>query len=251
MTHEQIVHAKNTSRCKRCGNFGHWFGGHDDDGSLPANIANSSTPIHNDKSKSRMEDYRSDDNSTSMPRALKFNNAATLVTQSPSSLISPQTSTGTLVNAGTPYPAIGIVEISVAAVAVLTDWNGTLESRPDAVADCDYWQYSVGEHASEPRKIIGSILIPCRADNNALIWIRHLVLDDSSQWVVGQNVTCHGNICQIGQPRLLLRDDVADNIQLSLIKRSRLLYFPTSSYGLEDQLATPSLKTASVSAVKP
>lgn len=56
MTGEQVIKAKNTSPCMRCGKYGHWLGDHKDDGSLHKDTPNSSKPIVSDRDKSNNND---------------------------------------------------------------------------------------------------------------------------------------------------------------------------------------------------
>lgn len=51
MTRDHVLHAKNTYRCKRCGNYDHWYGDQNKDGLLPKEIPNSSSAIAGDKTK--------------------------------------------------------------------------------------------------------------------------------------------------------------------------------------------------------
>lgn len=90
----------------------------------------------------------------------------------------------------------------------------------------------VGEHGSEPRLIFGSISISCRADDETIVSIRHFILQGSSQWVIDQKVTEYGNICQIGSPMLVLKQNDDERTRLSLVKLDRLLYMPASRLGL-------------------
>lgn len=72
-----------------------------------------------------------------------------------------------------------------------------------------YWQYGTGQHSSETRKNLGSVVLSARTDHNNMIHIRHLVIEGSSQWIIGRNVTRFGNIIHIGTNRLELPDFVS------------------------------------------
>lgn len=253
MTREQVIAAKNSSPCKRCGQFGHWYGDHCDDGSLPAHVSSSPSPIVN-QSNSKFIDLKQTEKSDVNNKVLKFNNSTALTELSiassdPNALDA--ISNGPLVDSGAPYSAIGIVELAVVAAVILPRWNGQLDAVPNAINNCRYWQYGNGNHASEPRKINGSISLPCRTDTNTVVWIRHLVLDGSSQWVIGQNVTSFGNICQIGNPLLVLQQEHNDTISFPLTKVNRLLYMPTSYFGTESNARGKSLSSSSAAIVRP
>lgn len=58
-----------------------------------------------------------------------------------------------------------------------------------------------------------------------------MVLDSSSQWVIDQNVTEQGDICQIGSPELVLQSINGSKTAFTLVKRDRLLYMLSSCFG--------------------
>lgn len=99
-----------------------------------------------------------------------------------------------------------------------------------SISDCHYWQYGTGEHASRPRKILGSLAIPCRSDCGVNALIKHVVLDGRSQWVIEQNITGSGNICQINSPMLTAGKSESKMISFSLIKLNNLLYMPPYAF---------------------
>lgn len=72
-----------------------------------------------------------------------------------------------------------------------------MEPKPECLADYTHFQYGTGEHYSASRKIIGSVHIDAFADSGLKFSIRHLLLDGSSPWVVGKNVTRHSNILHL------------------------------------------------------
>lgn len=58
-------------------------------------------------------------------------------------------------------------------------------------------QYRIGEQASESSAKPGAIDITAMLPDNICLNICHLVLDGSSQWVAGRNLTSRGNSLQI------------------------------------------------------
>lgn len=88
MTRDQVILAKNTSPCKRCGNYGHWFEDHNKDDSSPNNMPSSTSPIVSDKFKNKdVMHQRIADKSYNGNRVLKFSNATTIsLTAHPSDL---------------------------------------------------------------------------------------------------------------------------------------------------------------------
>lgn len=77
---------------------------------------------------------------------------------------------------------------------LLPEWSGKLDPLPDAVSDRPIWQYGVGTHRSSAQRILGAVLINARCDGGTAVKIWHLIIDGSSQWVVGRNVTRKCNV---------------------------------------------------------
>lgn len=55
------------------------------------------------------------------------------------------------------------------------------------------WNYGIGDHSSEYRHIPRSVVINVTASDGTVIKIHHLVLNWSSYWVAGRNVTLRKN----------------------------------------------------------
>lgn len=141
--------------------------------------------------------------------------------------------------------------MAVVSAITLPHWNGSLDSIPETLNNCQYWQYGNGDHSSEPRKILGSIALLCRTEDGVIIWIRHLALEGSSQWVVGQNIPSFGDICQMGQPRLVLQGANSENIVLLLMKIDRLLYLPAQCFVQSSNKTATTLSASSASTLRP
>lgn len=133
---------------------------------------------------------------------------------------------GPLVDSGAPYSVIGSVELAVPSCELLPNWNGVLDPLPPSLSECAFWQYGSGEHASPPTRILGSISISCLSECGTTVLIRYLVLDESRQWVIGQNVTCNGTICQLDTPSLTVRRNNNDMVKFNLMLINRLLHVP-------------------------
>lgn len=63
----------------------------------------------------------------------------------------------------------------------------------------------------------------------------------ASQWVIGQNVTSYGDICQTGSPHLRLLQANDENIALPLTRIGRLLYMPATCFGIPNTKMVNSL----------
>lgn len=113
---------------------------------------------------------------------------------------------GPLVDDAAPYSALGIVELRSLSREILPDWNGKLDAIPETLHDCVFWQYGSGIHASSKRRILGSVVLSARTDLGTSIEIRHLVLEGSTSWVIGRNVTKLCNIVHHGSNSLQFFD---------------------------------------------
>lgn len=85
---------------------------------------------------------------------------------------------GPFVDDGAPYSAIGFIELNL----LLSNTSEViLESIPALLASATLWQYGIGEHSSAPRRIPGSYMLCLRSDYRRDVFIKHFVLDGSSQ----------------------------------------------------------------------
>lgn len=106
---------------------------------------------------------------------------------------------GPMLDDGAPYSAIGIEELRSLHLSILPTWDGSLESIPEIIADRAFWQYGVGAHESAARRILGSVILDVNIPGGYTIQLRHLVLDDSSNCVIGRNITKHSNIIHMNE----------------------------------------------------
>lgn len=95
---------------------------------------------------------------------------------------------GPLLDDGAPYSRIGIEEFKMIKKYAHPSWNGELDELPEKVLHRPYWQYGNGTQASSCRSILGSVMLNDICDEGIQVEIRHLVIADSSQWVIGRNV---------------------------------------------------------------
>lgn len=66
---------------------------------------------------------------------------------------------GPMLYDGAPYSAIGTKELRSLHIAILLNWNVSLEPIPESIADLSFRQNGVGSHASAARKILGSVIL--------------------------------------------------------------------------------------------
>ena len=167
---------KSKSTCHKCGNIRHWASDHASGGSY-----------HNTKYEVEAQKKNADQKPKNV---LSFNmshfgnivNATSNCSNVP------------LLDDAAPYSGMGTDEFELLAPILLPNWNGEYEPLPESVSNRPYWQYGSGNHASESRRIIGSVMLFARTDLGNCVDIRHLIIEGSSQWLIGKNVTKHCNI---------------------------------------------------------
>lgn len=154
--------------CNLCGKYGHCKSSHNEDGSLPSNVPSYDSPTESNQSHSRSEKNGSSSNTNHekshnwKKKAVSFNKA-TLTTFS-SSTKNCSVELGPLVDSGAPYAAIGLFELNLLADHVGIRSNPKLDAIPNSLKGHTHMQYGDGEHASVPRRILGSIVLTARSD---------------------------------------------------------------------------------------
>lgn len=127
-------------------------------------------------------------------------------------------------------------------------------SHPHLFVRCPFWQYGTRQHHSEGRAILGSVVLPATAPDNSLLLIRHLVLDGSSQWVVGRNVTSRSNILHMDDSFLVTTGLDGAPLRLPPLDRNHHLLLPQSLFApntpLQTFYATPSSASTQWSTVR-
>ena len=123
---------------------------------------------------------------------------------------------GPLLDDGAPYSAIGQIQLHLLADQIGISPNLKLGAIPQSLKGHTHWQYGTGEHASPPRRILGSIVLTATSDKGNPVSITHLVVAGSSQWVLGRNVTRRSNIEHLDTNALVfLVDGKRDQISLT------------------------------------
>lgn len=96
--------------------------------------------------------------------------------------------TGTSVDDGAPFSAIGMTELRL-----LRHLNPSspvpLDPIPSSMYQYKWWKFGSGKQSSAKRLITGSVNVTVMTDNNNTVRIIYLVLQGSSQWVVGKNAS--------------------------------------------------------------
>jgi len=213
LTADQLANLKSKSKCRRCMKYGHWADDHNEDGSLKPGVTSTHEPP----------------NSSSKPstgsRAVTFNMVNLIGSNCDITEVA-----GPLLDDGAPYCGMGENEFKILQPLILPNWTGSFEDLPESIANRPFWQYGVGEHSSDIRRIIGSILVSANTDSGNTIWIRHLIIEGSSQWVVGRNVTRYCNIIHIGENKLCLPPSEVGNDSISLVNEDLHCYIPSKAF---------------------
>lgn len=239
------------TQCTRCGKYGHWYNDHEADGSLKPGVMSAEKPTLENSSK-KPELY-STQKKNDGGNTVQFNTArpsssstviASTISLSDSSNSKPDCEEiGPLLDDGASYSAIRIEELGALPTSILPCWNGSLDRIPDLIADRRYWQYGVGAHASPVRAILGSIVLNVNTEEGYSIGLRHLVLDGSSSWVVGRNITRHSTINHMNENTLIVPDGRGNKLQIPLIDHDLQCYIPTrlfNTYGNMDPIHSAS-----------
>lgn len=101
---------------------------------------------------------------------------------------------GPLLDDDAPYCGLIMHELKILSPSIRTSLNDELDPFPSAVGHLTHWQYGTGTHSSNSRRFSGSVLIRARLNDGTDLIIRHIVIEGSSQWPIGRNVS---TICDI------------------------------------------------------
>jgi len=220
LTPAQLQEKKNKSMCHRegCGKYGHWLNDHKPDGSLKPGVKSYDCP----QGVSTPNESGSQRQSTNLAKKVSFN---MVHLSNDSNLIG--SPIGPLLDDGAPYSGIGEEEFNMIQKYVCPEWTGGYGMLPDIVKNRPYWQYGIGSHASKSRRIIGSVVITARSDQGGDVSIRHLVIQGSSQWIIGRNVTSSCNMVRIGRNVLELPGNSGT---VSLVNHDLHCYVPFETF---------------------
>lgn len=188
LTPEQLADLKSKSICRECHKKGHWASDHNEDGTLKPGVKSEPATI-----------------SGTPKRVPKKSMTFNMVNISDSCIALSNDFVGPLLDDGAPYSGLGVEEFKVLQELIMPNWDGSYDKLPKEIQDRPYWQYGTGNHSSDKRKIIGSIMLTAKTETGQIM-IRHLVIEGSSQWILGRNVTKKCNIVHIGGNFLELPD---------------------------------------------
>lgn len=81
-----------------------------------------------------------------------------------------------------------------------------MEPKPANFDQYTYWKYGASDDSTEKRIISGSVVLYVMTDNQNIVSIRHLVVEGSSQWLTGRDVTRRCNVEYIRTDSIWLAD---------------------------------------------
>lgn len=91
------------------------------------------------------------------------------------------------------------------------------------------WQYESGSHSSEQRPTFGSNTLYFRSGSGASVSTCHVIMQFSSQWVIGRNLTRFSNLVHVYGHCILLLLTKGHRECISMVDYDRHSYLPVSS----------------------
>lgn len=123
-----------------------------------------------------------------------------------------------------PHSATGFAELDVLPPKMMSCWNSELDPVPVEFSARLRWQDGAGSHASASSAILVSVIITVSTQSDVTLATLHVVLDGSSQWVFGQNVTSKASILQLDGNGTEIPNTSVDRIRLSIFESNVHLY---------------------------
>jgi len=88
---------------------------------------------------------------------------------------------GPLLDNAAPYSELGIEEFKLLQPLICPEWKVSFDPLPSGIARTTFWQYGSGQHSSEAKPIIGSVLLSAETVHGSILDIRHLINKGASQ----------------------------------------------------------------------
>lgn len=140
-------------------------------------------------------------------------------------------SNGPLLDDSAPYSAIGEVELRILLHDLGLSFPKRFDLIPQSLSGYSFFQYGTGSHSSSSRKILGSVVLTAYSDKNRVVYITHIVLSGSSQWIVGRNVTGKADIMHIDRDALVFcTDESREKDSITLINDGFPSYIPIDRF---------------------
>lgn len=190
---DELRKFKLKTKCTKCGNYGHLEVDHLNNGTirdgLPSILPAEKESNNQDNNNNRNNNGSNNENNNSNNNGARLNIRTFMASYgSNSESDSMPVSAGPVVDVGAPHSAIGLTKLRI----FQSDDHSTflkLDPKPAALRSYKYWQLGIGNHSSDRRPILGSVKLSLISDSGNEIQICHLVVQGSSQWVLGRNLT--------------------------------------------------------------
>lgn len=188
MNPEQLRNYKLICACNLCGKIERFDSDRDENKIIKDGLpSNDGQPVHYGNNNGK---NNSDGNNSSFMNFM----AKICNNESCSSLVvsnigcSSSNSLGPILDSGAPFSAIGVTELIVLRKSIGVSPLNSYDPIPRQLASYKYWKYGVGSQSSSKRLIMVYVVLNCRSDLKCQISIRHLVIQGSSQWLIGRNM---------------------------------------------------------------
>ena len=175
---EQIAKLKAQSQCKICNNRENWHTDYNKDGTIKPGINSLKERPEKSLGFSSQNITRKKAVTCHLAK-LSSNKAET----------SDLEFRGPLLDDGALHSGIGIDELKIMSPYLRKNRNGNIEPLPASIVDRTHWQYRTGSHARDPRKMLVSVMLTDTLADGTEVDVGHVVIEGSSQWVTGRNVT--------------------------------------------------------------
>lgn len=191
LTEAELANLKSRSRCPMCSKYGHWAVEHNEDESLKPGVRATEDPATGGNvepnTKSGTETFHVVELTSKFDPMKGFKGFRV-----------------PLLDDVAPFSAVGLNEFEMLELLLLPDWRGKFYPLPDAISHHWFCQYGVRGQKSPAKRSLGSVILRGRCDGGTAVQIRYLIIDGSSQSVVGRNVTRKCNIIHVRKKKLQL-----------------------------------------------
>lgn len=115
-----------------------------------------------------------------------------------------------------------------------------LDSIPASLQAVTHWQYGTGQHASASQKTSKCLPLSPITDTGNAPAIRHLVVEGSSEWVTGRNVTARSDILHVSRNAIQICTNGLDDL-VPMVYSGSLSYIPLKNFRLTNENPKPLL----------
>lgn len=118
---------------------------------------------------------------------------------------------GPLLDDEAPCSGMGAKEFNLLQPMIAPHWGRKLQCIPAEIQPYPFRSCGTGQHSSDSRRILGSVISKAETDQNYFVHIRHLIIQGSSQWIVGRKMTKYCDILHRGQKNLVFHSQLTQS----------------------------------------